>query len=252
MSSTTAFRIMRVATVFSLFVIFVLAGVSTSAISWDSPVSVSETQLGSVASTHMKAVSGHLMNNYTLNNAPVYREGYPLYRYYIAFRKDKAARISYEEEKLLDDGGTLCLGEAPAKKTLQQGIDGNLIKFTYTSQIDGGASMTFPDKIDQKFDIQNSNTRTFELTVLAGYNISIVAGTTCKQVEMTVHGTIVSIHQTNSNATSQPPTTGNHTEPTKSTQTTLNETMTLPSQASKLLPLQATVVLFAFINTFRD
>ena len=252
LSSTTAFRIMRLATVFSLFVIFVLAGVSASAISWDSSVSVSETQLGSVASTHMKAVSGHLVNNYTLNNAPVYREGYPLYRYYIAFRQDKAARISYEEEKLLDDGGTLCLGEAPAKKTLQQGIDGNLIRLTYTTQIDGGISLTFPTRIDGKFDIQDNKTKTFELTVRAKYNISIVAGTTCKQVEMTVHGTMATLYETNPNATSQPPTTGNHTEPTKSTQTTLNETITVPSQASKQLPLQAAVVLFAFINTFRD
>ena len=104
---------------FSLSIIFVLGGVSASAVSWDSPVSVSETQLGSVAGTHIKAVSGHLVNNYTLSNASVYREGYPLYRYYIAFRKDKAARISYEEEKLMDERRNLCLEDAPEKKTLR-------------------------------------------------------------------------------------------------------------------------------------
>ncbi|XP_020618891.1 uncharacterized protein LOC110056718 [Orbicella faveolata] len=242
---------MRVATVFSLSIIFVLGGVSASAVSWDSPVSVSETQLGSVAGTHIKAVSGHLVNNYTLSNASVYREGYPLYRYYIAFRKDKAARISYEEEKLLDAGGSLCQGETPVEKTLQQGIDGNLIKFIYTFRQNGGFLMTFPTKIDGKFDIQDNKTQTFELTVLASYNISIVAGTTCKQVGMTVHGTMVTLYQTNPNVTSQPPTTGNHTEPTKSTQTNTTDAITVPSEASKLLPLQAAVVLFAFINTFR-
>ena len=101
---------MQVAIVFSLSIIFDLAGVSASAVSWDSPVNVNETQLGSVASIDMKAVSGHLVSNYTLSNAPVYREGYPLYRYYIAFPKNKAARISYEEEKLLNAGGGLVSG----------------------------------------------------------------------------------------------------------------------------------------------
>lgn len=174
-----------------------------------------------------------------------------MYRYYIAFRKDKAARISYEEEKLLDAGGSLCQGETPVEKTLQQGIDGNLIKFIYTFRHNGGFSMTFPTKIDGKFDMQDNKTQTFELTVLASYNISIVAGTTCKQVGMTVHGTMVTLYQTNPNVTSQPPTTGNHTEPTKSTQTNTTDAITVPSEATKLLPLQAAVVLFAFINTFR-
>ena len=233
---------MLVVTVFSLSIIFVQAGVSASAVSWDSPVGVSETQLGSVASTHIKAVSGHLVNNYTPNNAPVYREGYPLYRYYIAFRRDKAARISYEEEKLLNDGGSLCVGETPVNKTLQQGIDGNLIQFAYTSRVDGGSEMTFrgTNLIDGEFEIQDNKTQTFELKVLAKYDISIVAETTCQQVEMTVHGTMVSLlNQTNPNGASHPPATGNHTE-------------AVSSKSSKLLPLQAAVVLFAFINTFRN
>lgn len=243
---------------FSLAIILVLAEVSEAAgakaVSWDSPVSVSETQLGSRASTHMKAVRSNLVNNYTLSNAPVYREGYLLYRYYISFLKDKAARISYEEEKLLDDGGNLCLGvklpQGVQEHQLEQGIDDNLVKFTYTFQVDGGFAMTFPTKIDGTINIHDNKTQTFELTVLAGYNISIVAGTTCKKVEMTVHGTMVTMYETNPNATSQP-TTGNHTEPTKSTQTNTTETITVPSRSSKLLPIPAAVVLFAFINTFR-
>ena len=241
---------MRVATVFSLSIIFELAGVSTSAVSWDSPVSVSETQLGSVASTHMKAIFSHLENIYTLSKAPVYREGYPLYRYYIAFPKNKAARISYEEEKLLEAGGALCLGEATEKKALQQRIDDNLTNFIYTSKVDGGFSTTSTN-IDEKFDIQDNKTKTFELTVLARYDIPIVVGTNCNQVQMTVHGTMVSMNQTNPNATSQTATTGNHIEPIKSAQSNGAETLSVPRQASKLLSLQTAVVLFAFINTFR-
>ena len=238
---------MQVATVFSLSIIFELAGVSASAVSWDSPVNVSETQLGSNASTDMKAVSGHLVNNYTLSNAPVYREGYPLYRYYIAFPKNKAARISYEEEKLLNAGGDLCLGEESEKKTLQQGIDRNLNTFFVSGVLDGGFSMTSTE-IDGKFDLQGN--KTFEFTVLAKYDTPIVAGTYCNQVQMTVHGIMVSMNQTNPNATSQPTTRGNPMiEPTKSTQSITTETIAAPSQASKLLSLQAAVVLFPFINT---
>ena len=224
---------MRVATVFSLSIIFELAGVSASAVSWDSPVSVSETQLGTVASTHMKAVFSHLVKNYKLSNAPVYREGYPLYRYYIAFPKNKAARISYEEQELLDAGGDLCLGKASENKTLQQGIDGSLTNFIYTDRReDGGFSMTSTN-IDGEFDIQDNKTKTFELTVLARYDIPIVVGTNCNQVQMTVHGTMVSMEQTNLT-------------------TNAAEIITTPSQASKLLSLQTAVVLFALINTLRD
>ena len=223
---------MRVATVFSLSIVFELAGVLASAVSWDSPVSVSETQLGTVASTHMKAVFSHLVKNYTLSNAPVYREGYPLYRYYIAFPKNKAARISYEEQELLDAGGDLCLGKASENKTLQQGIDGSLTNFIYTDRReDGGFSMTSTN-IDGEFDIQDK-TKIFKLTILAKYNVPIVVGTTCYQVQMTVHGTMVSTEQTN-------PTTN------------AAEIITTPSQASKLLSLQAAVVLFALINTLCD
>ena len=223
---------MRVATVFSLSIVFELAGVLASAVSWDSPVNVSETQLGTVASTHMKAVFSHLVKNYTLSNAPVYREGYPLYRYYIAFPKNKAARISYEEQELLDAGGDLCLGKASENKTLQQGIDGSLTNFIYTDRReDGGFSMTSTN-IDGEFDIQDK-TKIFKLTILAKYNVPIVVGTTCYQVQMTVHGTMVSTEQTN-------PTTN------------AAEIITAPSQASKLLSLQAAVVLFALINTLCD
>lgn len=217
---------------FSLSIVFELAGVLASAVSWDSPVNVSETQLGTVASTHMKAVFSHLVKNYTPSNAPVYREGYPLYRYYIAFPKNKAARISYEVQELLDAGGDLCLGKASENKTLQQGIDGNLTNFIYTDRReDGGFSMTSTN-IDGEFDIQD-NTKIFKLTILAKYDVPIVVGTTCYQVQMTVHGTMVSTEQTN-------PTTN------------AAEIITALSQASKLLSLQAVVVLFALINTLRD
>ena len=97
----------------------------------------------------------------------------------------------------------LCLGEEPEKKTLQKGIDRNLN--TFVSGVDGGFSMT-STKIDGKFDIQDN--KTFELTVLAKYVSPIVVGTDCNQVQMTVHGIMVSMYQTNPNATGQPPTTG--------------------------------------------
>lgn len=223
---------MRVAIAFSLSIIFELAGVSASAVSWDSPVSVSETQLGTVASTHMKAVFSHLVKNYTLSNAPVYREGYPLYRYYIAFPKNKAARISYEQQELLDAGGDLCLGKASENKTLQQGIDGSLTNFIYTDRREDGGFSKTSTNIDGEFDIQD-NTKIFKLTILAKYDVPIVVGTTCYQVQMTVHGTMVSMEQTNST-------------------TNATEIITAPSQASKLLSLQVAVVLFALINTLRD
>ena len=60
-------------------------------------------------------------------------------------------------------------------QTIKEGIDDNLVNLTSTVNQD------------------------FEVVSLATYNITIVTGTTCTQVEMTVEGTMVTIYKTNPN-----------------------------------------------------
>ena len=161
--------------------------------SFRTSVILSQTVEGLRSGTYQEAASGKQTQEYEYSDAPVYRKGYPLYRCYVALREDRAARISKEEEKLLDDKGNLCLGESSEKTTLEKGIDENLVKFTYTLQFNHGTRMTFTIKPDQTVDLQDPDTKYFLVTTRAQYNSSIVAGTTCTQIETTVEAAMVRI-----------------------------------------------------------
>ena len=161
--------------------------------SFRTSVILSQTKEGLRSDTYQEAASGKRTQEYEYSDAPVYRNGYPLYRCYVALREDRAARISKEEEKLLDDKGNLCLGESSEMKTLEKGIDENLVKYTDTLQFDNGERMTFTIKPDQTVDLQDPDTKTFVVTIRAQYGSPIVAGTTCTQIETTVEAAMVKI-----------------------------------------------------------
>ena len=191
---------MRITTAVLAFSIIVMMELSNAEgpiqpTSFRSPVILSQTVQGLRSDTFKKVAFGKLLQKYESSNAPVYRQGYPLYRYYIALRKDRAARISKEELKLLDDKGNLCLGQSSEMKTLEQGIDGKLVKYTYSLSIDHGFAMTWPTKIDGTINIQDPNTKYFGVTTRAQYCAPIVAGTKCTQIETTVEATVVEIVQ---------------------------------------------------------
>ena len=159
--------------------------------SFQSPVIISQTTQGLRSNTYKKFAFGKLTLQYDLDTAPVYRQGYPLYRYYIALRADRAARISKEELKLLNDEGKLCLGNSPEMKTLEKGIDDKLVKYTYSFSVNHGMRMTWPTKIDGTIYLRDPNTKYFGVTVRAKYSSPIVAGTTCTQIEATVEAAVV-------------------------------------------------------------
>jgi len=161
--------------------------------SFESPVIISQTTQGLRSNTYKKFAFGKLTLQYDLDTAPVYRQGYPLYRYYIALRADRAARIIKEELKLLDDKGKLCLTKSSEKKTLEKGIDGKLVKYTYSLSVNHGMGMTWPTKIDGTINLQDPNTKYFGVTVRAKYCSPIVADTTCTQIEATVEAAVVAI-----------------------------------------------------------
>ena len=161
--------------------------------SFRTSVILSQTKEGLRSDTNQEVASGKRTQEYEYSDAPVYRNGYPLYRCYVALREDRAARISKEEEKLLDDEGNLCLGESSEKKTLEKGIDENLVQYTDTLQFNNGRRTTFAIKPDQTVDLQDPDTKKFVVTIRAQYSSPIVAGTTCTQIESTVEATMLKI-----------------------------------------------------------
>lgn len=162
-----------------------------------SPVIASQTRLGSRSSTFQKVVVGYLVYRYVFSTAPVYRHGYPMYRNYVAIPKDRAMRLSYEEEKLMDSQGNLCLGTSSENQQLRQDIDGHLVELNTTVKYKNSGNTVKLRGIDNTVSLEDINGQDFEITSSARYNTSIVEGTNCTQLEKRVEGTMVEMYETN-------------------------------------------------------
>ena len=167
-----------------------------------SPVIVRQTKQGLRSSTFAKGFVGYLVLRYTLSTAPVYRQGYPMYRCYAAVPDDRAVRITSEEKRLLDDQGKLCLGESSTSQTLREGIDDNLIDLNTTVEYKKTREIKEYHGVDQTISLEDIKDQDFEITTTARYNESIVAGTTCTQIEHKVQGTMVQLYETNPDSAS--------------------------------------------------
>lgn len=160
-----------------------------------SPVIVRQAKLGSRSNVITKAVVGYTALRYVLATAPVYRGGYPMHRSYVSIPKKRAVRVTYEEEKLMDDGGKLCLGKSSAEQKLREGIDQDLFQLSTTVKYKkSGETKTYQGDTISLEDIKEQD---FEVISRARYNTTIVEGTNCTQVEKSVQGTMVEMYETN-------------------------------------------------------
>ena len=96
------------------------------------PVIKSQTIRGSRTKLFTRVASGYLVMRYALNNAPVYREGFPVYEKYVSIPEERAVRISSERVRLQDSNGNLCLGNSSIPRTLNDGIEKNLLELDTT------------------------------------------------------------------------------------------------------------------------
>ena len=55
-----------------------------------------------------------------------------MYRRYVSIPEKRAVRVTYEEKKLLDDNGNLCLGQSSLQRSLREGIERNLVELNTT------------------------------------------------------------------------------------------------------------------------
>lgn len=166
-----------------------------------SPVIVKQTEIGSRSNTLLKAFVGYVAIRYVLSNATVYRKGYPMYKSYLTIPEKRAIRVSYEEQKLLDAEGRLCLrNKSSANQTLREGIDKNLVELNTTVEYKGsGRKQTFHGT---EISLEDINEMDFEVTSRARYNTTVVEGSSCTQIQKTVNGTMVTMYETNPNKSS--------------------------------------------------
>ena len=127
----------------------------------------------------------------------MYREGYPMYGSYVTIPEKRAVRITYEEQTLLNDGGDKCLSEDSKTSTLREGIGENLVELKTTVKYKNGKTQIYNNSTITLEDIKEED---FEVITRARYNTTIVAGTSCTQVDKKVEGTMITLYETNPNA----------------------------------------------------
>ncbi|CAH3046737.1 unnamed protein product [Pocillopora meandrina] len=163
-----------------------------------SPVIVKQTKVGSRSSTFKRVVFAYAVYRYAPSNAPVYRQGYPMYRSYVSIPKKRAVRVTFERERLLDDKGDLCLDTSAGSQTVKEGIDDHLVDLRTTVKYKNGETKTLHG-VGKTVSLEDIKDQDFEVVSLASYDIIIVPETTCTKVEKTVKGTMVTMYEKNPN-----------------------------------------------------
>lgn len=94
-----------------------------------------------------------------------------MYRSYISIPGNRAVRVTYEDERLLDDEGKLCLNASAGNNTLKEGIDDNLVELNTTVKYKDDATKT----------VYGSN-NTMSLKDINGQNFTVIGslGTTIR------------------------------------------------------------------------
>lgn len=166
-----------------------------------SPVIATQARKGSRSSTFTKVFVGYMIARYALSGAPVYKYGYPMYRSYVTIPENRAVRLTYEERKLLDADGNLCVNETrkEANQTLLEGIDEHLVELNTTIVYKKTGEIKRFEGINKTVSLEDIKEEEFTLVSNARYNMTIVNGTNCTQIEKKVEGTMVVMYQTNPN-----------------------------------------------------
>ena len=164
------------------------------------PVIKSQTIRGSRTKLFTRVASGYLVMRYALNEAPVYREGFPVYKNYVSIPEERAVRISSERVSLLDANGNLCLGYSSIPRTLKDGLEKNLVELKTTVVYKTNSEkvyITILYGVNNTISLEDIKEKNFTVTILARYNITVLRDTDCTQVEKQINGTMIEMYETN-------------------------------------------------------
>ena len=136
---------------------------------------------------------------YAPNKAPVYREGFPVYKNYESIPEERAERISFERVSLLDSNGNLRLGYSSIPRTLKEGLEKNLVELKTSAVI----YKTNPEKVhitilygvNNTISLEDIKGKNFTVTIRTRYNMTVLRDTDCTQVEKQINGTMIEMYE---------------------------------------------------------
>ena len=72
-----------------------------------------------------------------------------MYRSYVSISEDRAVRVTYERERLLDDKGNLSLDTSAGSQTMKEGIKDNLVDLRTIVKYKNGETKTLHEITSQ-------------------------------------------------------------------------------------------------------
>ena len=159
------------------------------------PAIKSQTIRGSRTKLFTRAASGYLVMRYALNKAPVYREGFPVYKNYVSIPEERAVRISSERVSLLDSNGNLCLGYSSIPRTLKDGLDKNLVELKTTVIYKTIPEEVYIYDVNNTISLEDIKEKNFTVTILTRYNVTVLRDTDCTQLEKQINGTMIQMYE---------------------------------------------------------
>ena len=163
------------------------------------PVIKCQTIRGSrITKLFTRVASGYLVMRYALNKAPVYREGFPVFKNYVSIPEERAVRISSKRVSLLDANGNLCLGYSSIPRTRKEGLEKNLVELKTTviyKKNPENVYITILYGVNNTISLEDIKEKNFTVTIFARYNVTVLRDTDCTQVEKQINGTMTKMYE---------------------------------------------------------
>ncbi|XP_031574863.1 uncharacterized protein LOC116308550 [Actinia tenebrosa] len=167
------------------------------AVNSKSPVIVNQASVGTPQNLARNVFPGNKMELYNLQNGPVFRETYYMHKIEVKIPKDRAIRVKFTREAMLDRSGRICLNFSKSYN-LRHDLNQN-VKYVSSSvryeKFNNGKKELIPGENGTISINENALEESVELSAKVGYDDAITSQ--CSQAVWTMNGTVVRMYTTN-------------------------------------------------------
>lgn len=164
-----------------------------------SPVIVRQTTRPTRTHLGTRMFVGYMIYRHALHgNGPIYRERYPLYRGEVTIPEERAIRVNFTEEKMLDSNGSVCLGPNDKRNVIPDYYKRIVLVITEVRYggSDGKSINYFGDNRTLSLH-QAELDQSVQVYTVVKYNGSIIENTNCTQMTSVMNGTVIRLYATN-------------------------------------------------------
>lgn len=162
-----------------------------------SPVITKQTSVGTPQNLAKSVFPGNTIQVYNLQNGPVYRESYYMHKIEFKIPKERAIRVRFTRELMLEPLGRICLNSSRSyglRHDLNQNVKYILSSVRY-EKFNGGKKESLPGENKTIYIEENALGESVEVSTTVGYDDAIISR--CSQAQWIMNGTLVQMYSTN-------------------------------------------------------